>query len=491
LQSRAPEEFASCTDRIGWHGRAFVLPKETIGDNAERIVFQSESPIENTFKAKGTPEQWIERVGLLCAGNSRLVFAVACAFGGPLLRPAGMESGGFHIHGSGSTGKSTAQFIAASVYGAPNFKRSFRQTDNALEGVAGQHNDCLLILDEISQVEPRVIGEVIYMLGNGEGKTRATRTATPRPPMRWQLLYLCSGEKKLSDIMAEAQKKTNAGQETRLAHIPADAGAGLGAFEDLHTAENGSAFSKHITAQAAAVYGATGRAWLHWLTTNADTLKSNIKTMTDTLSARMIPANVSGQVARVGARFALVGAAGEMATAAGLTGWPVGESENAAIICFNAWLAARGGSGDGEILTMLRQVRRFLETHGEARFALWHRQGDDHNSKTLQRAGFRRVFTADGEPFKDIGANDRGLEPSMSYVIEQGGAVNYYVLPECFRTEICSGFDYKAVARVLVDSGCLQVDKGRSFDAKHRLPGMGKNPVACYVITPEIFSLDL
>jgi putative DNA primase/helicase len=79
----------------------------------------------------------------------------------------------------------------------------------------------------------------------------------------------------------------------------------------------------------------------------------------------------------------------------------------------------------------------------------------------------------------------------MSYVIEQGGAVNYYVLPECFRTEICSGFDYKAVARVLVDSGCLQVDKGRSFDAKHRLPGMGKNPVACYVITPEIFSLDL
>jgi putative DNA primase/helicase len=25
-----PAEFASCTDRIGWHGRAFVLPRETI-----------------------------------------------------------------------------------------------------------------------------------------------------------------------------------------------------------------------------------------------------------------------------------------------------------------------------------------------------------------------------------------------------------------------------------------------------------------------------
>jgi len=33
----------SCTDRIGWHGHAFVLPRETIGDGAERIVFQSDN----------------------------------------------------------------------------------------------------------------------------------------------------------------------------------------------------------------------------------------------------------------------------------------------------------------------------------------------------------------------------------------------------------------------------------------------------------------
>ncbi|MDZ7862101.1 DUF927 domain-containing protein [Acidovorax sp.] len=44
IQSRQPGEFASCTDRIGWHGRAFVLPHETIGDDAERIVFQSGKP---------------------------------------------------------------------------------------------------------------------------------------------------------------------------------------------------------------------------------------------------------------------------------------------------------------------------------------------------------------------------------------------------------------------------------------------------------------
>lgn len=493
LQSRAPEEFASCTDRIGWHGRAFVLPRETVtsGNDAERIVFQSDAPIENTFKTKGTPEQWRDRVGVMCVGNSRLAFAVACAFAGPLLRPVGMESGGFHYRGDSSSGKTTALKLAASVYGGANYLQRWRATDNALEAIAAQHCDGLLILDELAQIDPKTAGECAYMLANEQGKARANRTGTPRTRQAWRLLFLSAGELGLADHMAEGMKRARVGQEVRMVDIAADAGAGLGAFENLHTAMNGAAFAKHVTQQAQAVYGATGRAWLQWCCDHADTLKASIRTSADALAARLIPANASGQVERVGARFALVGAAGELATAAGLTGWPVGESERAAATCFNAWLATRGGCGNGEIVAMLRQVRRFLETHGESRFALWHRQGDDHNSKTLNRAGFRRVFSVDGEPFKDIGANDRGLEPSMSYVLDQGGTVNYFVLPECFRSEICSGFDYKAVARVLVDHGCLQVDKGRSFDAKHRLPGMGKNPVACYVVTPQIFALDL
>lgn len=489
LQTRNPEEFATCSDKIGWHGRCFVLPTETIGNSAGRIVFQSECPIENTFKTKSTPEKWIELVGLACVGNSRLVFAVACAFAGPLLRPAGMESGGFHIHGDSSSGKSTVQNVAASVYGAPSFKRSFRQTDNAMEGVAAQHNDCLLILDEISQIEPRVIGEVIYMLGNGEGKTRATRTATPRPPMRWKLIYLCTGEKTLPDIMAEAQKRTNAGQETRLAHIPADAGAGLGVFENLHSAPNGAVFAKHLNTQAQAVYGATGRAWLQWLTEHADTLKTNIRTHADAIAARLIPPNASGQVERVGARFALVGAAGELATAAGLTGWPVGESERAAAACFNAWRAARGGDGNGEILAMLRQVRRFLELHAEGRFAMWHRGSDDHAPKTLQRAGVRRMLNAEGEPIKTNNQFGAEYGDRMPAALGEGVSFEFFVLAETFRTELCQGFDFKAVARVLLDHGCLAPDKGRTYDCKPRLPGVGLT--WCYCIKPAIFELDL
>ena len=489
VQTRQPEKFASCTDRVGWHGRAFVLPRETIGDSEERIVFQSESPIENTFRTKGTPEQWRDRIGALCVGNSRLAFAVACAFAGPLMRPAGMESGGFHYRGDSSSGKTTALKLAASVWGGANYLQRWRSTDNALEATAAQHSDGLLILDELAQVDPKTAGECAYMLANEQGKARATRGGAPRARQSWRLLFLSAGELGLADHMAEGQKRTRTGQEVRMVDIPADAGVGLGAFENLHGHEGGSNFSRHLTACAASVYGAPGRAWLDYLTAHADTLKASIRKSQAALATAIVPEAASGQVERVGARFALVGAAGELATAAGLTGWAAGESERAARVCFNAWLAARGGTGNGEVVAMLRQVRRFLETHGDGRFAMWHRGADDHAPKTLQRAGVRRMLGDDGKPIKTNSQHGVEFGDRMPTAIGEGVSFEYFVLAEAFKAEICQGFDHQAVCRVLLDHGCLAADKGRSFDCKARLPGIGH--AWCYRITPAIFDLDL
>ena len=54
--------------------------------------------------------------------------------------------------------------------------------------------------------------------------------------------------------------------------------------------------------------------------------------------------------------------------------------------------------------------------------------------------------------------------------------------------EVCQGFDPVAVCRVLLDHACLMPDKGRPFDCKPRLPGVG--PTRCYRILPAIFDLE-
>lgn len=488
IQTRAPEEFAQCTDRIGWHGAAFVLPRETVGDEAERIVFQTDGAIENTFKARGTADQWRDRVGVLCAGNSRLVFAVSCAFAGPLLRPASMESGGFHFRGDSSSGKTTALKVAASVYGGASFLQRWRTTDNALEAIAAQHSDVLLILDELAQVDPKTAGECAYMLANEQSKARSTRTSQPRARLVWRLLFLSAGELGLADHMAEGMKRARTGQEVRMADIPADAGAGMGAFENLHGREGGAVFARHITREALACHGAPGRAFIEWACAHADTLSRRTREALAALIGQLVPDAASGQVERVGARFALVGVAGELATEAGLTGWVKGESERAARTCFNAWLAARGGVGNGEVVAMLRAVRRFLEMHGDGRFTPWHRAADDHNPKTLQRAGVRRMLNAEGEPIKTNSQHGSEFGDRMPSGLGEGVSYEYFVLPEVFRTEVAAGFDSRTVARVLQEHGCLESDKG-GLTVKTRLPGMG--PTHCYRITPKIFELDV
>ena len=274
-----------------------------------------------------------------------------------------------------------------------------------------------------------------------------------------------------------------------MADIPADAGAGLGAFERLHDFAGGAAFASHLAREVLVCHGAPGLEFIGWACSQWATLPKRLRTGMQALQGQWVPKGASGQVERVAARFALVAVAGELATEAGLTGWPQGESERAARACFDAWLAARGGAGNGEVSAMLRQVRRFLESHGEGRFTWWHRASDDHSAKTLHRAGFRRMLSADGKPIKNDAEHQREYGERMAPVDGEGVSVEFFVLPEVFRSEVCQGFDYQAVCRALVDHGCLAPDANRPFDCRPRLPGLGLT--SCYRLTSAIFSLDL
>jgi putative DNA primase/helicase len=157
------------------------------------------------------------------------MFAISCAFAGPTLALSGAESGGFHFVGQSSSGKTTALRAAASVSGNPDqLVHPWRATANGMEGLAALYNDGLLILDEIQQYDHRQAGEVIYLLGNGKGKTRASRMGCAKESASWLILFLSSGEISLRDMVEGQGKTLNAGQELRLADIQADAGMGLG-----------------------------------------------------------------------------------------------------------------------------------------------------------------------------------------------------------------------------------------------------------------------
>lgn len=455
LQVWEVEARARCVDRLGWHGPVYVTPAESIGQAGELVVFQNAHAIEPAFSVAGTADDWRDSVARLAAGNSRLVFALSVAFAGPLADVVGEDSGGFHFRGSSSSGKTTALKAAASVWGSPStYPRLWRATTNGLEGLAALHNDGLLILDELSQIDPKEAGEAAYLLANGQGKARASRTGTARQSARWRLLFLSAGEESLTALMARAGKKANAGQEIRLADIDADAGAGMGAFEVLHDQPGPAALALAVKDAATKYHGAAGVSWLRAVVAERKNIADSLPAKIRAFVQEAAPGDAAGQVLRVARRFALVACAGELATGYGLTGWADGEATMAAKKCFAAWLESFGGTGNREERAMLSQVRAFFEAHGASRFAHIDDTFPEVNQRIVNRAGF----------YRDT----------------EGGEREYLVLPEVFRREVCQGFDEKRGKAALLDAGMLIPGKDGKPAQLLRLPGIG--PTRAYVL---------
>jgi putative DNA primase/helicase len=434
-------------ESLGWHGPVYVLPGEVIGNAGEHVVFQNAHAIEAGFSVAGTVDEWRDNIAALAQGNSRMVFAVCIALAGALLEPAGEDSGGFHLRGPSSIGKSTALKLGASVWGNPSsYCRTWRATSNGLEGLAALHNDGLLILDELSQIDPKEAGEAAYLLANGKGKARASRNGTARQSGSWRLIFLSAGEESLPALMARAGRKATAGQEIRLAEIDADAGAGNGALEELHEYDNPAALTVALRDLTTKNYGATGAEWLRLLQVDRAKLPALLVNGIRRFTEEFAPANYGGQIGRVARRFALVAVAEEMATLYGLTGWTEGEATTAVGKCFQSWLGLFGGTGNREERTLLNQVRGFVEKNGASRF----QRLDNEDQQVRDRAGFIRA------------ADD--------------GTTEYLVLTDTFRSEVCSGFDHKYAIKVLQNHGWLASGHGdRDTQRLKKAPGM-KSP---------------
>lgn len=420
----------TCHEKIGWSGSAFVLPDRIIGtpEDKERLIFQSTSQHAPTFAQRGTLDGWRAHVASLAAGNSRFVFAISAAFAGPLVELSGQTSGGFNIRGASSSGKSTALGLAASVWGHPReYIRIWRSTTNGLEALADQHNDCLLILDELGQMRPDDIGDAVYMLSNGVSKNRMQKTTEAKPVANWRILFLSSGELSIAEHMATAGRRAQAGQELRIPDIPIDAGAGMGGIESLHHFDTPGDLVSAITSAAMDTHGEPGIAFLEALSQSKPLMRERVRDLVDEFTAHNLPQGADGQIQRVVRRFGLVAAAGHLATFWGITGWSASEAWDAAATCCKAWLRETGGTTtrNREEIRALEQVRAFIEEHGPNRFLP---TGLDPDKLIVRGevAGYRHA-TPDG--------------------------FEWWVLKSTFKNEVCKGLDARRVERLLIERG--------------------------------------
>lgn len=405
LQDMAPKRRIECVHQTGWagtHYKAFVLPDAVIGPMAAGVAYQSGERGSDEYATAGTLAGWKASIAAMAVGNPLLVLGLCAAFAGPVLARCGQESGGIHFVGDSSTGKTTIIEAACSVWGSSGYRRSWRTTGNGLEGAAALFNDALLALDEISECDPRQVGEVVYMLGNGRGKQRASRTGSARTVARWRCSVLSTGERTIATTMTEGGHRVKAGQSVRLLDVPAQ--RLHGAWDDLHQLDSGTVFSDAIKRAAATDYGHAGPAFLEKLTRDHEGCFSEAL---GAIKARpeFQTGSDEGQAKRAAARFAVLALAGEMATDYGVTGWQPDEAIRAAAVGFAAWQSLRGAvRGNAERDQIVERIVSFVERHGDSRFSDADSDDDHRAAMVRDRAGWWRagddgrayLFNADG-----------------------------------------------------------------------------------------------
>lgn len=190
---RIPEK--NSVSRLGW------IEDEGFSPYVEELVFDGDANFRTFFesvKKRGSMEKW------LCMARGirqKSVFArviLASAFASVLVKPLGGLPFFVHLWGGTESGKTVGLMLAASVWANPEIGRfihTFNSTAVGREKSAAFVNSLPLILDELQIVkDKREFDKDIYMLSEGAGRTRGTKSGGVDKTPTWANCILTSGE---------------------------------------------------------------------------------------------------------------------------------------------------------------------------------------------------------------------------------------------------------------------------------------------------------
>ena len=446
-------------DALGWVDGSFTAfaleGGRVLGATGETLRLASDTARAARSAADpGTLADWQREVAGRSVGNTLLIVGISLSFAAPLVELMGRREGaGLHFCGESGSGKSTIQAAANSVWRCGDAAHSWATTANALEGIAATRNSTLLTLDELKLAAPRDVDRAMYQLANGDGKARANGRGHTLAIQSWKITVLSSGETSLTMHLAEAGIAILPGQEARCLDICAD-GRAHKSYDTIHGEARHLDFAKALSRAANAFHGTAGPAFVEWILEDPERARRDCERLMREFSmqaAASLPRCEDDIVPRAMDTFALIAAAGEMATAAGITGWMREDAMSATLEVAGRWIDSRLAPGRAAQHASILCTRDFLRAYGTTRFL---------------RAGAT-------EPM----ANLAGWRDDH----------HYYVLPDVWRV-IHAGRDASQAARHLANAGLLR--PGGRDELQNKAPRAVTNRPRVYTDSASIIDWE-
>jgi putative DNA primase/helicase len=354
----------SVVTRLGSFRNFYVRPNEIIGNPSrpvELALGSLDSHMLAKYRRRGSLDSWQEKIGQLCTGNSRLMFAASLACTGPILPfVAGPRTGGFQISGKAESGKTAAAMVAGSIWGChrdsirreKGFAESWHTTGNKLEETAQAHSDALLIADETNlaggtdQARAIAVLDGMFRLSENMQKGRLNESKTAF----WRLYFLSTSNLTLDELAELGGVPIDDQHRGRLVDIVLPLGPGtFGIYENLHGFSDGAALTDAIKARCRSVFGTPGYQFVRKLYKDKDSRFAAKKFVAARRNfyinriRREATSRGLKPLGRAAGRFATVYAAGCLAIKYGIFTWSRRDLSRAILSCqLDGLLAARG-----------------------------------------------------------------------------------------------------------------------------------------------------
>jgi hypothetical protein len=200
------------------------------------------SDIIHFLSPVGELDVWRSIINALAKpGMEPLQFAALCGFGSPLMPFTGVAGVTVNLLSNASgTGKTTACQIANSVFGHPVHTMIIeRDTQNAREHKMGVMNHLCVVADEMTNIQPEALSDMVYAASQGRGKDRMDgQTNRLRAnTTRWQLILLTNSNSSMVSKLAKNKARPD-GELMRLVELPVQrvvVDGGDDIFNKLHT----------------------------------------------------------------------------------------------------------------------------------------------------------------------------------------------------------------------------------------------------------------
>ena len=465
-----PPAFEPVT-RVGWHRNVFVTPRTFYPypqNSLELCLGEVRGSL--SYQRKGSLGQWNRAFRWSLQRNPYLLFAASLSLAPSLLKFANLEGCIICLVGPTSRGKTTLLDLSGSARGGfPSkklgFKDSWGTTANALEQLAIQANDTLLILDDIQNVPGSIyqraalLDYAAFNLPSGREKDRMTQIHAPR---EWRTIALTSSNRTLADVLERGGMQWDPSHGVRFIEIPI-----TNAFSNVPEGLFPAQFAERLARKTRWAYGAP----LHWfldlvaaqVTTPAKeaAFRQRIKTEIAAVRTRFRIPPSDGATNRVASYFALIEIAGGMAADDGIL--PVSRRAVRDAV-EHVWTAYKSDVSGAVPVSGIEGLRNYIKVHR-------HEFADARGSKPK------------------TGASHAG---APGYVTESDRSEEFSFSDEQFKALCPPGFTVKQLCDCLRRDGLLVHDTGSKKSSgknqtKRRIYG---NRMRVYCVSAKILSND-